>query len=79
VEDEGEGIPPERLARVFEPFFTTRPEGTGLGLPVARRIVHAMGGELDVASRPGGGTRVTVVLPAASEERNARERHRHES
>ena len=65
VEDEGEGIPAERALRVFEPFFTTRAEGTGLGLPVARRIVRAMDGELELTARPGGGTIATVVLPRA--------------
>jgi signal transduction histidine kinase len=65
VADTGEGIPAERLARVFEPFFTTREGGTGLGLPIARRIVEAHGGTLALDSAPGQGTRATLRLPGA--------------
>ena len=65
VEDEGEGIPTGKLPRIFEPFYSTRPEGTGLGLPVAQRLAQAMGGRLEVAPRPGGGTAASLVLPAA--------------
>ena len=65
VTDTGRGIPPEQLVRLFEPFFTTRAagEGTGLGLPVSRRIVESHGGTLDVESEPGRGTRLSIVLP----------------
>lgn len=65
VRDEGEGIPAERLPRVFQPLYSTRPEGTGLGLPVARRIARAHGGTLQLESEPGLGTTATLTLPAA--------------
>jgi signal transduction histidine kinase len=68
IADNGHGMPKETLARVFEPFFTTRPvgEGTGLGLSVCHGIVNRHGGTIDIQSVPGGGTTVTVSLPAAA-------------
>ena len=65
VADTGPGIPPEQLARIFDPYFTTRAGGLGLGLTIARRIVEAHGGTIDVESRPGRGTRFRVWLPGA--------------
>jgi signal transduction histidine kinase len=66
VEDDGAGIDPGDLDRIFIPFFTTKEQGTGLGLSAVERIVTAHGGRIDVASRPGEGTRFTVRLPAAA-------------
>jgi signal transduction histidine kinase len=63
IQDTGKGIESEDLERVFEPFFSSRPDGTGLGLPIARRIAQAHGGELAVETEPGVGTSVTVRLP----------------
>jgi len=63
IADTGDGIPAEYLYRVFDPFFTTRERGTGLGLSVSRRIVAAHGGELGVESQKGRGTRFTIRLP----------------
>ena len=63
VADCGPGVPPELRERVFEPFFTTRPRGTGLGLAVARQIVEAHGGTIAVGDRAGGGARFTLRLP----------------
>ena len=63
VADGGAGIPPERQARLFEPFQTTKPGGSGLGLAIAHRIVTAHDGTIDVDSQPGVGTRVRVDLP----------------
>ncbi len=65
VTDSGPGVPAELRERVFEPFFTTRPRGTGLGLAVARQIVEAHGGQIEVGDRRGGGARFTIRLPAA--------------
>ena len=63
VEDDGPGIPPDARERLFEPFFTTRHRGTGLGLPIVKRDVEAHGGEVTVTCPDEGGTRVTVALP----------------
>lgn len=67
VRDDGRGIPEEERGRIFEPFFTTRPGGTGLGLAVARRIVAAHRGTIDVRSAQGEGTTVEVRLPREGE------------
>jgi signal transduction histidine kinase len=65
VRDSGQGIAEEVLPRVFDAFFTTREGGTGLGLPIARRIVEAHGGTLVLRSNDGGGTVASLSLPAA--------------
>jgi two-component system sensor histidine kinase HydH len=65
VIDSGSGIAPEMMDRIFDPYFTTKPEGTGLGLPIALRIIQAHGGTLDVSSVFGGGTTLEVRLPIA--------------
>ncbi|MFQ5410812.1 MAG: ATP-binding protein [Phycisphaerae bacterium] len=62
IEDDGAGIPPMILSRVFEPFFTTKARGTGLGLPICKRIVEIHGGKLAIDSRVGEGTRVTIDI-----------------
>jgi signal transduction histidine kinase len=67
VRDDGPGIRPEVMARLFEPFFTTREKGSGLGLVVSRRIAEENGGVLDVESRPGEGTVFRLELPAVKE------------
>jgi signal transduction histidine kinase len=73
VADNGIGIAPENLPRVFERFYTGDGEsaGSGLGLSIARSLVQAMHGEIRLESRPGEGTRVTVVLPGAVVARTA--------
>jgi signal transduction histidine kinase len=58
-------MPPEVLEHAFEAFFTTKSRGTGLGLPLAKRIVDAHGGEIRIETPPTGGTVVTLMLPAA--------------
>lgn len=62
VADEGHGIPADALPHIFEPFFTTREKGTGLGLPLAKKLFEAHGGTLAVTSQPGA-TRFSAVLP----------------
>lgn len=64
VRDRGPGIPPEQRARIFEPFYSTKVSGTGLGLATVHRIVEAHKGRIDVEAPPDGGTRVCVRLPA---------------
>jgi len=64
IADEGKGIPEYLLQRVFEPFFTTRIEGGGLGLSLARKIVSDHKGSIDIRSNPGVGTSVIVRIPA---------------
>lgn len=63
VEDEGSGMSAETLERARRPFFTTRPRGTGLGLPIVERIVREHGGELVLSSEPNRGTRVAFRFP----------------
>ena len=65
IADEGAGMAPDVLARVGEPFFTTRAQGTGLGVHLSRQLVQGAGGTLEVASRSGAGTTLQVVLPLA--------------
>ena len=65
VQDRGNGIPPEDLAHIFDPYFTTRRAGTGIGLAIAKNIVEGLGGTIAIASRPGSGTDVTIELPVA--------------
>jgi signal transduction histidine kinase len=65
VEDDGPGVAPEERDRIFEPFFSKRPGGTGLGLSVAAGIVRAHGGTIEVTAGDRGGARFRVVLPGA--------------
>lgn len=65
IADQGPGIPPDQLRQVFEPLFTTKSEGMGMGLSIARTIVEAHGGRLSVENQPGGGALFRVNLPLA--------------
>ncbi|MFQ5657218.1 MAG: ATP-binding protein [Candidatus Methylomirabilales bacterium] len=69
VSDTGPGIPPKDQDRIFDLFFTTKPRGAGLGLPICRRIVEDHGGTMTVESQPGQGTTLTVQFPLKSAER----------
>ena len=62
VSDAGAGIPSENLKELFQPFFTTKPNGMGMGLSIARTIVEAHGGQLSAENRAGGGAVFTVSL-----------------
>ncbi len=72
IADTGVGIPRQQMEKVFDPFYTTKREGTGLGLSVSYWIVQRHEGELDLTSEPGRGTTATVRLPVASLEGGSR-------
>jgi two-component system sensor histidine kinase HydH len=67
VTDNGPGIPPEKLASIFDPYFTTKSEGSGLGLWIAQQIVTAHGGSLEARNGPSGGAVLTMRLPLKRE------------
>jgi signal transduction histidine kinase len=66
VADRGVGIDPKVLAHIFDPYFTTKRGGTGLGLPITKNIVEGLGGTIGVTSAPGAGTEIVVDLPIDS-------------
>jgi signal transduction histidine kinase len=76
VIETGHGMAEDVLKRIFEPYFSTKKSGVGLGLPTARRIVEQHGGTMEVASESGRGTQFTIRLPisTAALEDEARER-----
>jgi len=63
VQDNGPGIPQDKLDRIFEPFFTTKPDGLGMGLAICRSIVELHGGRISVANNPEKGVTFRIVLP----------------
>jgi signal transduction histidine kinase len=65
IVDRGKGMEKDEARRAFEPFFTTKAKGTGLGLPICRKIVEAHGGTITLKSERGKGTRVFVDLPSS--------------
>jgi signal transduction histidine kinase len=66
VQDSGVGVPPEVAARAFDPYFTTKPHRSGLGLAICRSIADAHGGDIVLVPGDGCGTAVRVILPASS-------------
>jgi len=62
-DDEGKGIPPENLEKIWDPFFTTKDMGTGLGLGIVKNIIESHGGSIQIVNRPVHGARVTIELP----------------
>ncbi len=72
VTDTGKGITPESLSQLFNPFFTTRADGTGLGLSVSYGIVKEHGGTIEVESQPGNGATFRVILPISRESDRSR-------
>ena len=63
IEDNGEGIDPDKLGAIYEPYHTTKTEGTGLGMMIVQRIMRDHGGEIEINSEPGRGTRMTLRFP----------------
>lgn len=63
IADSGKGIEPDNVENIFNPFYTTKKDGTGLGLPISYGIVNRHGGEMDINSQPGKGTTVIIKLP----------------
>jgi two-component system sensor histidine kinase HydH len=68
IADTGPGIAAEEAKKIFEPFYTTKAQGLGLGMPYAKKIIEQHGGSISLNSRPGEGTTISIVLPAASQE-----------
>ena len=68
ISDTGRGMPAEEQRRVFEPFYSRKPAGTGLGLTIARRIVAAHDGRIEIESTPGRGTCFTILLPLGGQD-----------
>jgi len=64
ISDTGPGIPPQNLKKIFNPFFTTKTEGLGLGLSICSRLIEENRGKIDVISKPGKGTTFTLALPS---------------
>lgn len=69
IQDQGKGIDPEELAKVFHLFYTTKEKGNGLGLPVTYRIVQLHGGQIEISSQPGQGAKVILSLPCPEQPR----------
>ena len=66
VADNGAGFPPEIMARVFEPYVTTKAQGTGLGLAIVKKIVDEHGGVIRIHNRQPSGAQISILLPLAS-------------
>ena len=73
ISDTGRGIGEEEAKKIFEPFYTTKTNGLGLGMPYARKIVEQHGGSISLKSRPGEGTTISIIFSAQRKEtHNAR-------
>ena len=68
VSDTGHGIPADKLAHIFEPFFSTKPNGMGMGLAISRSIIEAIGGNIRAKNNEAGGATFTFTLPAAGDD-----------
>jgi signal transduction histidine kinase len=71
IADTGEGIEPKHAANIFQPFFTTKPKGTGLGLPICRQLIEQHKGTIEATENPGGGTCFRIRMPLRSLEEDA--------
>jgi len=74
ISDTGKGIPADRLAHIFEPYQSSRPNGTGLGLATVKKIIESHNGSISVVSEPGKGTAFTITLPLSIDETRGSER-----
>jgi signal transduction histidine kinase len=63
IRDNGPGLTAEQQNRIFEPFFTTKTKGTGLGMAIAKRVVDAHGGVIQVGNSRSGGAEIVIILP----------------
>ena len=63
VEDTGKGIEPEQLDKIFDLFLSTKEEGTGVGLTIVKQVIEGHGGQVKVESKPGQGTKFSILLP----------------
>ena len=70
ITDTGEGIPEDQVGKIFDYYYTTKEKGAGLGLPIAHRIIEAHGGQMEIGSQPGSGTKVTITLPLARKQKD---------
>jgi signal transduction histidine kinase len=68
IADTGPGIGEEESKKIFEPFYTTKEQGLGLGMPYAKKIIEQHDGTISLNSRPGEGTTISITLPAAQTE-----------
>jgi nitrogen fixation/metabolism regulation signal transduction histidine kinase len=75
ISDNGEGFPAEILPRVFEPYITTKPRGTGLGLPIVKKIVDEHHGSIEINNQPEGGAAISIRLPICTLETKEEENH----
>ncbi len=75
--DNGPGIPEESMAKLFRPFYTTKADGTGLGLAVVQKIILQHGGQVEARNRPEGGAAFMITLPLCAGEREAVELDKH--
>ena len=63
ISDTGKGVDEELISRIFDPFVTTKPKGTGLGLPITKGLIEQHGGVIHLANNPGGGATFSIILP----------------
>jgi len=73
IVDTGKGIPPEDIAKIFEPYFSTKETGTGLGLAIVKKAIDDHGGSINVTSKQGAGTTFTIILPIKPEDGGGRD------
>jgi nitrogen fixation/metabolism regulation signal transduction histidine kinase len=75
ISDNGPGFPVELLPRIFEPYVTTKARGTGLGLPIVKKIVDEHHGHIDIGNSPEGGACIEIRLPLVREEEGRHGNH----